>query len=184
MAFASVLLLTSAGMLIVGLAFPQVILFWSDQRARWKAVAAAVAVFVPGVLIIALDQSSGRRLPQTRLEAPAREAEVSVAQRPPPPTKDPNYRDISLDDLKLDKERLIGKKIRVSGLYQLMGDESLLAGDPGDMSPLWLDVHKVPREERKAMLDCPDRQCTFEIEGTVRRGLFGVMIVADHAEKQ
>lgn len=100
------------------------------------------------------------------------------------PAKDPSYQDIDLTDLKLDKETLVGRRVRVSGLYQQMGDQGIIASELGDMTPIWLDISNVPRDQRKDLLDCPNRQCTFTFEGVVTRFPLGIEVVAYTAAKQ
>jgi hypothetical protein len=97
-----------------------------------------------------------------------------------PPVKHHGYQEMSLRDFVLDEKRLIGRKVRVTGLYQQMEDITLLAASGEDMNPIDLDVTKLTRKERSALLDCPNRDCVFQVEGRVRMSRSGVIVRADN----
>ena len=90
---------------------------------------------------------------------------------------------MSLRDFMLDEGRLIGRKVRVTGLYQQMEDIALLAASGDDMNPIDLDVTGLPRKERSALLDCPNRDCMFQVEGRVRKSRSGVIVRADDVQE-
>ena len=100
-----------------------------------------------------------------------------------PPVKHSGYTEMTLRDFVLDQSRLIGHKVRVTGLYQQMGDFSLLAASDDDMNPIDLDIARLPRKERSALLDCPNRDCTFQVEGRVRMSRSGEIVRADNVQE-
>jgi hypothetical protein len=83
------------------------------------------------------------------------------------PAADKEYPAISLSDLKLDRKRMIGRKITVSGTYTQVGDMSTLSSGLGDTSPIFMDVSRLPPDQRKALLDCGAGQCEVDVEGVV-----------------
>jgi hypothetical protein len=99
------------------------------------------------------------------------------------PVKHPGYTEMTLRDFVLDRSRLIGRKVRVTGLYQQMGDFTLLAASDDDMNPIDLDIIRLPRKERSALLDCPSRDCKFQVEGRVRMSRSGVIVRADDVQE-
>ena len=115
--------------------------------------------------------------------APTKPPAVEQGERLAAPVKHPGYREMALRDFVLDESRLIGRKVRVTGLYQQMGDFTLLAASGDDMNPVDLDIARLPRKERSALLDCPNRDCTFQVEGSVRMSRSGMVVRADDAQK-
>ena len=89
----------------------------------------------------------------------------------------------TLRDFVLDERRLIGRKVRITGLYQQMEDFTLLASSDDDMNTVDLDITRLPRKERSALLDCPNRDCMFQVEGCVRMSRSGVVIRADDVQE-
>ena len=110
-------------------------------------------------------------------------AVVEQGGRLRPPVKHPGYTEMTLRDFVLDQSRLIGRKVRVTGLYQQMEDFTLLAASDDDMNPIDLDIARLPRKERSALLDCPNRDCTFQVEGRVRMSRSGVIVRADNVQE-
>lgn len=99
------------------------------------------------------------------------------------PVKHPGYTEMTLRDFVLDQSKLIGHKVRVTGLYQQMEDFTLLAASDDDMNPIDLDIARLPRKERSALLDCPNRDCTFQVEGRVTMSRSGVIVRADNVQQ-
>ena len=112
-----------------------------------------------------------------------RPALVKEDKELPPPVKHRGYREMSLRDFVLDEHGLIGRKVRVTGLYQQMADFALLAASGEDMNPIDLDVTRLSRKQRSALLDCPNRDCLFQVEGRVRMGRSGVLVRADDVQE-
>jgi hypothetical protein len=112
-----------------------------------------------------------------------RPANVEQDEQLPPPVKHSGYREMSLRDFMLDEGRLIGRKIRVTGLYQQMEDIALLAASGDDMNPIDLDITRLSRKERSVLLDCPNRDCRFQVEGRVRKNRSGVIVRADDVQE-
>lgn len=113
----------------------------------------------------------------------ARPAPVEADEHLPPAVKHPGYTDMTLRDLILDQGKLVGHKVRVTGLYQQMEDITLLAASGDDMNPIDLDIAGLPRKERSALLDCPNRDCRFQVEGKVRMNRSGVIVRADDVQE-
>lgn len=121
--------------------------------------------------------------PTIAKSAPAIPAAAEQDERLPPPVKHPGYTEITLRDFVLDKGTLVGRKVRVTGLYQQMEGITLLAASGDDMNPIDLDIARLPREERSALLGCPNRDCVFQVEGRVRKSPSGVIVRADDVQK-
>jgi hypothetical protein len=100
---------------------------------------------------------------QQEQQAPAQQSDQSGDQ----PQANAEYPAIPLADLKLDRKRMIGKKVTVSGLYTQVGDMSTLSADVSDTSPVFMDVSRIPSDQQKALQECGPAQCQVDVEGVV-----------------
>jgi hypothetical protein len=87
---------------------------------------------------------------------------------------------ISLNDLKLDIAQMTGKPVSVRGNLSIVGDLAMLGteGELFDSTPVNVDLKKLPREQRKAILEDCSKGCTANITGKVGKLVFGLGIVA------
>jgi hypothetical protein len=94
----------------------------------------------------------------------------------------PQYQSVSLADLKVDIQDMKGKKVQTKGEIQVMGslDGVMLKTDPMDMAPIWLNANKLPRDDKKKLLNgCQVVTCTATVSGTIGQGAFGAALVAE-----
>lgn len=90
------------------------------------------------------------------------------------------YQQISLIDLKVDIKEMVGMKIEVSGVLQMLGELIYLKSEPMDMTPLLVNVANVSREERKALLQRCSTLCNGKVSGTVGSDeIFGPLLYAE-----
>lgn len=93
---------------------------------------------------------------------------------------DGDYREIALDDFKLDKVQLIGRKIKTGGFLSQLGDVSVIGSREVDVSPVEIVTSRLTRDQRKALLLCQNRSCQLTVKGIVKRGYSGdFSIIAD-----
>ncbi|MEJ7685658.1 MAG: hypothetical protein WKG52_00915 [Variovorax sp.] len=92
------------------------------------------------------------------------------------------YQPMELLDLKADIKTLIGKKVAVTGGVQMMGDLAMLKATSTDMTPVWLNIERLSRDDRKKLLSgCVSLLCEGQFSGTIRAGAFGPELVAEQA---
>jgi hypothetical protein len=114
---------------------------------------------------------------------------AQVAATPPPlPTPRPDfmvqakpstYRQIDVDDLKVDKNQMIGRKVSVSGLVQVLGETAMLKSGLMDMSPIFVDISSLPRSDRKTLLSGCNMGCQVSIDGHVGKTMMQTGIIAE-----
>lgn len=96
---------------------------------------------------------------------------------------DQSYKNIPLPDLKADIGTLVGKKVETTGKLQTVGnlDMVLLKTDEFDMAPIMVDGNRLPREDRKKLLNgCQMILCVATIVGTVKKTPYlGLQIIAE-----
>ena len=76
------------------------------------------------------------------------------AKDPPGHTVPSSTGRMSIVDFKTDRSSLMGKPVEVEGLLMPFGESALLAGEVGDLSPVFIDIGKVEREQRRTMFAC------------------------------
>lgn len=91
-----------------------------------------------------------------------------------------DYKDIDLVDLKLDIKAMSGKKVAVDGYLQQMGELVLLKLEPMDMTPIWLSIDRLSRDDRKKILQQCASMCRVHVSGAVQRLPMGMGVVADN----
>lgn len=92
---------------------------------------------------------------------------------------------LDIDDLRLDMASLEGKKVRVKGFGHHMMDVFMLKKSKMDMSPMIVDVTKLPRDQRKQIISqCSDIMsgCAVTIHGTVEKVNYRNGLVAERVE--
>lgn len=96
-----------------------------------------------------------------------------------------SYRAISLTDLKLDRDSLRGQRVEVAGTLVPIGEAALLRSSDTDLSPVFVEVKAVPREQRRVLLDrCGIPGCSVIIRGLVGTVMVQTGIVADSLDIQ
>ena len=79
---------------------------------------------------------------------------------------------MDMDDLRLDIAKLEGRKVRIRGVGQYMVNRFLISKNLGDMSPIFVDIAMLPRDQRLRILkQCADimSPCNVTIEGVIRQ---------------
>lgn len=92
---------------------------------------------------------------------------------------------LDMDDLRLDMASLDGKKVRVRGVGQYMMDMFMLKKSMTDMSPMIVDITKLPRDQRREIMNqCSDLMsgCRVTVHGTVGKAAYQKGLVADRIE--
>lgn len=89
------------------------------------------------------------------------------------------YSSMSLLDLKADIKSLVGKKVAVSGSLQMVGELAMLSSGPMDMTPVMVNIDKLPRDDRKQALKGCLTYCGVQINGTVKNGPLGQQLNAE-----
>lgn len=93
------------------------------------------------------------------------------------------YQSIALVDLKVDLKKLIGKKVSVPALVQIMGEMAMLKSDEMDMAPVFADTEKLPRDDRKKLASgCQMILCKGQFFGTVKQLPLGVGVAVEKVE--
>jgi hypothetical protein len=89
------------------------------------------------------------------------------------------YQEVTLIDLKLDISKMSGKSIETEATVQIVGDFGMLHAGMMDANPLFLDYKKIPREQRKKLLEQCSLGCSARIQGKVGSVMFQNGIIAD-----
>jgi len=90
------------------------------------------------------------------------------------------YKNMDLLDLKTDIKSLEGQKVSVIGQVQMMGELVILKESPMDMTPIMLDITKLPRDDRKQMLKSCAVICdNVRVNAVVHQGAMGGTLIAD-----
>lgn len=92
------------------------------------------------------------------------------------------YQPMSLDDLRLDRAKLMGRKVNVTGYYQAVGDTAMLSNGMGDMSPIFVVTRDLPRDQRKQLLECPPGDCHIMVWGRVGHNFLGYALDAQRVQ--
>lgn len=93
------------------------------------------------------------------------------------------YQTIGLVDLKVDLKKLVGKKVSVPALVQIMGEMAMLKSDEMDMAPVFADTEKLPRDDRKKLANgCQMILCKGQFYGTVKQLPLGVGLAVEKVE--
>jgi hypothetical protein len=78
-----------------------------------------------------------------------------------------NYVVMTLEDFKLDKENLKNSKVEIAGELHQMGELATLGSGLIDMSPVFIDIKTLPRDQRKAILGRCNPGCQAIVRGRV-----------------
>jgi len=92
---------------------------------------------------------------------------------------------LDMDDLRLDMASLDGKKVRVRGVGHYMMDMFMLKKSMTDMSPMIIDITKLPRDQRREIMSqCSDLMsgCRVTVHGTVGKVSFQKGLFAERVE--
>lgn len=91
----------------------------------------------------------------------------------------PVYESISLVDLRLDFDKLKGRKIEVKGTLQTLGEISMIGAELFDSNKMFVEVKGLPRTSRKYILENCDSGCEITIRGKVSIVMLNPGIVAE-----
>ena len=73
---------------------------------------------------------------------------------------------MTVEDLKLDYQDILGSCAEVAGLVLQAGDMAMLMQSQMDANPFFVDTSALSRDERKILLNCPTG-CQLTVTGTV-----------------
>lgn len=92
---------------------------------------------------------------------------------------------VDLDDLRVDMASMQGKKVRVRGVGFYMMDMFMLKKSMSDMSPVFVDISKLVRDQRKEIISrCGDmmKGCILIVQGTVGKVSYQNGLLAELVE--
>ncbi|OQB44651.1 MAG: Bacterial SH3 domain protein [bacterium ADurb.Bin157] len=93
-----------------------------------------------------------------------------------------DYISMDIDDLKLDIASLSGKKVKVAALGQYFGQMFLLKKDMMDMSPIFVEIKNIPREQMKYIIQNCNTGAEVIVSGIVGEVSFQQGIIAEKVE--
>jgi len=73
---------------------------------------------------------------------------------------------MTVEDLKLDYQDILGTCAEVSGFVMQAGDTAMLMQSMMDANPFFIDTSELSRDERRILLNCPSG-CELTVTGTV-----------------
>lgn len=103
------------------------------------------------------------------------DAAVPAASAPVPAGA---YATMDLVDWKVDKARLNGRKVEVSGVIMAFAGEALLSVRPGDTSPVFIAITGLPRDQQRRLFACT-AFCKVRVRGLTGTVMNQEGIVAD-----
>lgn len=90
-------------------------------------------------------------------------------------SQEPEYKSISITDLKLDLSELVGEKVEVEAELMSVSGVVMLS-DPTqqfDANPVTGTSDSLPRDDRRYILEHCDMGCTVKVRGVVVRSMLG-----------
>lgn len=87
--------------------------------------------------------------------------------------------EIGLTDLKLDIGKMRNRRVVVQGTISIIGDMAMLGNGGFDMTPVPIQLEKLPRDQRKALLEDCTTQCQVTVTGKVGQVLFQDGVIAE-----
>ncbi len=107
------------------------------------------------------------------------EVALKAYNAPSHPKGDSEFHSISYTDLKLDFQKMIGKKVSVSGVLGSLGDTYFLSDKKFSTNNIIVEVAKLDRDTRKFLLtECGGVGCQVTVKGVARKGIIGDEITA------
>lgn len=79
---------------------------------------------------------------------------------------------MTVEDLKLDYQDVLGSCAEIKGLVLQAGEAALLMQSQMDASPFFIDTTSLTRDERKILLNCPTG-CQLTVTGIVQEVNYG-----------
>ena len=73
---------------------------------------------------------------------------------------------MTVEDLKLDYQDILGTCAEVAGFVMQAGDTAMLMQSVMDANPFFIDTSELSRDERRVLLNCPSG-CELTVTGTV-----------------
>lgn len=89
------------------------------------------------------------------------------------------YESMSLVDLRLDFDKLKGRKIEVKGTLQVMGEIAMIGAELFDGNKMFVEVKNLPRASRKYILENCDSGCEVTIRGRASSVMLNPGIIAE-----
>jgi hypothetical protein len=89
------------------------------------------------------------------------------------------YQPIDLLDLKTDFKSMYGSKVLVTGYIQMVGEVAQLQSNSMDMTPLVVNIMRLPREDRKKLINGCSMCGSVNISGIATSSNYGNTILAE-----
>lgn len=92
------------------------------------------------------------------------------------------YLEVDLDEFKVDKDTLVGKRVQVSGTITQFGEMILLTSGDMDMNPVFVDLKQTPRQQKLDITRRCKTTCRANVIGEVSEVFFQTGINAASIE--
>lgn len=93
------------------------------------------------------------------------------------------YPNIDLADLKVDIDKLNGKRFSVAAFVQSFAGQNYLKANSMDANPVILDVSKLPRDDRKKLItECQSTLCLGVFYGVVNKSPYMTVFILEKVE--
>lgn len=89
------------------------------------------------------------------------------------------YQRIDINDLKVDRNQMRGKKIETLGRVSTMGEMVVLSAGQMDTSPIFVDATRVPRDQRRKLVEQCNLGCRAMIRGTIGTVMMQAGVLAE-----
>lgn len=76
---------------------------------------------------------------------------------------------VTVPQVMADLSDLIGKKVVVSGFVLMMGQQALLYSSMGEMTALFVEIDRLPRDQRMVLFEKCGSGCSAEFTGKVSK---------------
>lgn len=155
-----------------------------DGQMRGGALVLVLWASVAGAPAWAVDQAQlARCLAMTelkpRLACYDGLGRASVPDQPDTPAGAAKYPIISLLDLKVDRERLLGRGVITSGRLNVQGQMILLRMRDADNTPLNVSIDRLTSEKQREVRVRCTPSCIAAIKGKVVHVAFGIGLAAE-----
>jgi hypothetical protein len=96
-----------------------------------------------------------------------------------PPVKVLSYKQVSMMDLKVDKNDLKGRLVEVRGHLVLTGEIAALGSELLDANPVLVDYQKMSREQRRELMEKCASGCWLNLRGKIGTVMSQPGLIAD-----
>jgi len=99
-------------------------------------------------------------------------------------TDSSTYKELKIADLKTDIESLDGIEVSVAGRWYMLSEDFVMPEERGSVDMIYVNISKLPREERLTINRSCGGGCVVSVKGTVGKIRNGFGIYAGHIEVQ